>query len=87
MEDNEKAQYTAKLRGMAIILVSTVKVQYDLLIIVCAFIVWSYFSIKAYEKKKHVIPTSPQWKGLVPPVVQLYTMTFLGLGEKDKRAS
>lgn len=39
MEDNEKAQYTAKLRGMAIILVSTVKVQYDLLIIVCAFIV------------------------------------------------
>lgn len=26
-----------------------------------------------------IIPTSPQWKGLVLPVVQLYTMMFLGL--------
>lgn len=29
------------------------------------------------------IPTSLQWKGLVPPVVQLYTMTFPGLGGKE----
>jgi len=39
MEDNEKAQYIAKLRGMAITLVSTIKMQYKLLIIACAFII------------------------------------------------
>lgn len=29
MEDNEKAQYTAELGGMAIILISTIKIKYD----------------------------------------------------------
>lgn len=38
------------------------------------------------RKKKHGIPTSLQWKGLVAPVVQLYTMTFLGLGEKRRKS-
>lgn len=66
-------------------IVSTIKIQYDLVIIACPFFIWPYFSIKAYEKKKYGIPTSPQWKGLVPPVVQLYTMTFLGLGGKKTK--
>lgn len=29
--------------------------------------------------KKWFIPTSPQWNGLIPPVVQLYTNILLGL--------
>lgn len=67
-------------------IVSTIKIQYDLVIIACPFFIWPNFSIKAYEKKKYGIPTSPQWKGLVPPVVQLYTMTFLGLEGKRQKS-
>lgn len=31
------------------------------------------------RKSKKILPTSPQWNGLIPPVVQLYTRMFLDL--------
>ena len=36
-------------------------------------------SITISNQIKYSLPTSPQRKGLIPPVVQLYTMMFLGL--------
>lgn len=35
--------------------------------------------VLTFKNIDKIIPTSPQWKGLVLPVVQLYTMMFLGL--------
>lgn len=69
---------------MAVTLISTIKIKFDLQTIACAFITNLIFLLKLI-KKKYGIPTSLQWKGLVPPVVQLYTMIFLGLeGKKTK---
>lgn len=61
---------------MAVILIST---------IACAFSTDLIFLLKLIKKKKYGIPTSLQWKGLVPPVVQLYTMIFLGLEGKEAK--
>lgn len=38
--------------------------------------------VLTFKNIDKIIPTSPQWKGLVLPVVQLYTMMFLGLKRK-----